>query len=298
MQHSFYKRQKGFTLLELLVVITLLATLATAALVAYDGVGASAAAGADANSISTGDQAIRAYKATAKAYPNQWDNLVDTAGAPLVTLDTDTKEFLAAWNNAGTSGVGAAIAASFLTVGIDTLQGISATSNTALPADISPNVWTNESAGGVQLTIGAATPYAVVANGAAGTCEVETLSIATPMVGAVLANSNALNLISDAFENDECNMVIALGFGHDVPGSTSGKAAAIKDAGSSGVVTDKSKFYSRYLALFHVAEDGDGAAADGNIVAAEVHATPHFVGLVNPHGHTIDDAVQNSSTAN
>src|SRR5690554_3896996 len=70
-------KQKGFTLLELLVVITLLAILATGALVAYDGAGEKAQSSKAANTIAVLDQGVRAYRAVSQSYPDQWDNLAD-----------------------------------------------------------------------------------------------------------------------------------------------------------------------------------------------------------------------------
>ncbi len=69
--------QIGFTLLELLVVVTLLAILATGALVAYDGADEKAQSSRAANTIGALDQGVRAYRAVTGAYPNQWDNLAD-----------------------------------------------------------------------------------------------------------------------------------------------------------------------------------------------------------------------------
>ncbi|WP_341326223.1 prepilin-type N-terminal cleavage/methylation domain-containing protein [Methylotuvimicrobium sp. KM2] len=76
--------QSGFTLLELLVVVTLLAILATGALVAYDGADEKAQSSRAANTIGALDQGVRAYRAVTGAYPNQWDNLADplTADQP------------------------------------------------------------------------------------------------------------------------------------------------------------------------------------------------------------------------
>ncbi|WP_404357768.1 prepilin-type N-terminal cleavage/methylation domain-containing protein [Methylotuvimicrobium sp. KM1] len=76
--------QSGFTLLELLVVVTLLAILATGALVAYDGADEKAQSSRAANTIGALDQGVRAYRAVTGAYPNQWDNLADpvTANRP------------------------------------------------------------------------------------------------------------------------------------------------------------------------------------------------------------------------
>jgi prepilin-type N-terminal cleavage/methylation domain-containing protein len=74
-------KEKGFTLLELLVVITLLAILATGALVAFDGAGEKAQASKAANTVAVLDQGVRAYRAVSQQYPNQWDNLADPENA-------------------------------------------------------------------------------------------------------------------------------------------------------------------------------------------------------------------------
>ena len=59
MQHAFKKHQQGFTLLELLVVITLLAVLSVGALVAYEGVGDNAQATAAASNTASVDKVMR-----------------------------------------------------------------------------------------------------------------------------------------------------------------------------------------------------------------------------------------------
>lgn len=79
-------KQGGFTLLELLVVITLLALLSVGALVAYDGVGDNASATAAANNMTTTDRTIRQYVAVTGNFPNQWDVLSD-ANNPLASFD-------------------------------------------------------------------------------------------------------------------------------------------------------------------------------------------------------------------
>lgn len=76
-------KQKGFTLLELLVVITLLAILATGALVAYDGTGDKAQSAKAAHTVAVMDQGVRAFKAVTQGYPDQWDNLADPVDANL-----------------------------------------------------------------------------------------------------------------------------------------------------------------------------------------------------------------------
>lgn len=73
-------KQKGFTLLELLVVITLLATLSTAALVAYDGAGDNARDAAAATAVNTLEGTLRNYRSVVGEYPEQFDNLANVDG--------------------------------------------------------------------------------------------------------------------------------------------------------------------------------------------------------------------------
>jgi prepilin-type N-terminal cleavage/methylation domain-containing protein len=131
-------KEKGFTLLELLVVITLLAILATGALVAFDGAGEKAQASKAANTVAVLDQGVRAYKAVTQAYPNQWDNLADpvNAIAPMMSTGTtpindDLQQILGSFDiAAGMVGAGVVAAAADLedyfedNFGMDELQHV------------------------------------------------------------------------------------------------------------------------------------------------------------------------------
>jgi prepilin-type N-terminal cleavage/methylation domain-containing protein len=131
-------KEKGFTLLELLVVITLLAILATGALVAFDGAGEKAQASKAANTVAVLDQGVRAYRAVSQAYPNQWDNLADpvNAIAPMMSTGTtpindDLQDILGSFDiAAGMVGAGVVAAAADLedyfvdSFGMDELQHV------------------------------------------------------------------------------------------------------------------------------------------------------------------------------
>lgn len=278
-------KQKGFTLLELLVVVTILAILAASALVAYDGLSDSAIDAADANNISTLDQAIRTYKVAERQLPNQFDSLLDAAGSSIVALDNLLAVRLAALP-AGNSTV-SAIEDAFVTAQNGEefeVQVISSVNNTAAILDGATggvNAAFNEASGlsteGEIDDIG----IAVLANTVSGT--VSGASITNNLNGVAVTNGGAyLNSINDAYENGDSHLVVALGFGGDAAHSTTDSPAAIAAAPASSA-TLKTK-YSRYIALFHVAEDENG---DNNITDDEVHSEPHFIGLITPQGKTL-----------
>ena len=68
----------GFTLLELLVVVAILAIIGGGLLVAYDQVDDRAAEGAAAHTLAVLDKAVRTYTATERQAPNGLDSLIAT----------------------------------------------------------------------------------------------------------------------------------------------------------------------------------------------------------------------------
>jgi hypothetical protein len=149
-----------------------------------------------------------------------------------------------------------------------------------------PNAQHAEASGnGLEGEADTATKLTIVANKltGTGTCTVDgtDVSAANTLAGAAAEKTNALNAINDQFESDTCNVVVALGVGGDAAANSGGAIGAT----SSDAVKDKAAHYSRYLALFHVAQDGSAnTAADGIIQANEVFAKPRFVGVINPLG--------------
>lgn len=323
-------KQKGFTLLELLVVITLLATLATAALVAYDGLGENASDASAANALLATESAIRNYRAVENAYPNQWDNLANVDGtAPSTTgvealLADDTKEFFGQWVVDAADPVLAAVAGAFEAVGIDELQTLPA--DAAFGADGVPNLSWNESApgltsadaadelglwndttdqfqvtyGGNPISTGTNIALSIVSTGGGVADAVYTdcatdaatdVSIRTPMAGAtaIRTDSAHLNLINDAIDDDLCTLVVALGYGKDVPGTTIDSRVAIAQVPTVATAdVNPKENYARAIALFQVAEDADN---DGIIQADEVFPKARLIGVVDPEGRAIDTVI-------
>ncbi|WP_305908879.1 type II secretion system protein [Methylomarinum sp. Ch1-1] len=325
-------KQGGFTLLELLVVITLLATLSTAALVAYEGIGENAQDTANANNILAAESSIRNYRAVENVYPNQWDNLANLDGTIPGTTGTEplladaTEAFLGQWVTTpaatlagGTvlEAVGQALAA----VGIDELQTLDPTTTYTNPI---PNLSWNESAPGVTAggaselefdvdddgvlqdilwdettQLGSPVALSIVPSGGeiagvASTCTADGATISTFYDGTTTATDNkTLNLINDALGDDDCHLVMAFGFGKDVPGTTIDSRVAIGQAPTAGTENvNPATNYARYIALFQVGEDGsDGSTADGDITAAEIFPRARLIGVVDPEGRTLDAAI-------
>jgi prepilin-type N-terminal cleavage/methylation domain-containing protein len=313
-------KQKGFTLLELLVVITLLAVLSVGALIAYEGIGENANNVAAANNIKVADSAIRTFRALEGVYPNQWDNLAPVSGAavsgategPLSVMADATLDFFGQWNVASTASgtVWERVANALNRVGINELQSLEDDVEIDL-ALTSPNQAWNESSPGVsepadelswedgfdtvQFDNAAISNFnisIVPSGGTAGVCAVDGTPIVNNFNGdnvGTLNDNKRLNFINDNLDDDGCDLVLALGFGKDVPGTTTGSRVAISTAPTytNGNVVNPSVHYARYVALFHVATAEDGAA----IEPTDVFTTPRLLAVVDTEGRTIDQAI-------
>ncbi len=335
-------KQGGFTLLELLVVVTLLATLATGALVAYEGIGENAVETANANNILSAENSIRNYRAIENEFPNQWDNLANldgtvdgsnttiTAGTDpsgaVSLLAPDTQAFfgqvaLAVPADLTVDSIPRRIAQALEAVGIDELQTLD--SNSAFGPESFPNLSFNESAPGVtnpaselELWDEANEQFAVVyannpiaaagtyslsivpsdtGDGAtAGGCTLgtggETLS--NSFDGTAALSSQSLNLINDALDDDGCHLVLALGFGKDVPGTTIDSRVAIGQAPTASTDNvNPANNYARYIALFHLGSADEDGATPTAIQANDILPRARLIGVVDPEGRTLDEAI-------
>ncbi len=281
-------KQKGFTLLELLVVITLLAVLSVGALVAYEGIGDNAQAVAAANNTAGVDRAVRNYKGITQNYPDQWDNLSNTAGSAYsaTQLTTATLDTFGNWSYAGATA--SAVTDAFAKVGITALQEA-----TTVAPGVQPNLQHNEGANpGAQelkLALGQVTNVSILPTNVGATgCKAGGASIDATYAGTTtgVALSNRANKIHDSLENDECQLVLALGFGHDAAHSTAGSTAAITTAATFvSKNVNPANNYARFIALFHAGTDTSG---DNDVVAAEIFAKPRLIAIVDTEGNPID----------
>lgn len=315
--YQIKKRQQGFTLLELLVVITLLAIISVGALVAYEGLGENAADTAAANNIKTADSSIRSYRAVTGRYPNQWDNLAnldgETTGGAADVLADATKEFLGKVAFSTENDTHQAVLASLAELGINELQTLQTTSVRNRPDLVSPNEFFNESApqvtdpadeltwnadGDVAAYDGEAAPtfnVSIVPSAGAGTaaCTLGGAAIDDNLEGEAVASS-FLNRINDNLDDDGCHAVIALGFGKDVPGTTLDSSVAISTAPTyTSTNVNPSQHYARYIALFYVGSDDDGDLS----VETEELKKPRLLAVVDTEGRNIDQAIAGAFAA-
>lgn len=298
--------QGGFTLLELLVVITLIAALAVGALIAYDGVGdkAQAAAAADAN-VKV-DNAIRQYKAVTNAYPNQWDNLVAQDTSLIDALPTQLLSIVSNWS---VGAAGSNVTLSLGRAGINELQNMVAWTKATNTTGVIPNLAHNESFNPTHAVETEHFDEGVVTSPIANiavipgltACAADGVTIpASPASGLNPAGTNWIqNKFSDSLEGDECHLVVALGFGSDAAASTASSSVSIgkapsfskTDSANPANNVDPNQHYSRYIGLFLVGSDSDES---GDIEDSEYLTKARLLTIIAPDG-TIAD--QNLATA-
>lgn len=318
-------KQKGFTLLELLVVITLLATLSTAALVAYDGVGENARDASAATAVNTLEGSLRNYRSIVGEYPEQFDNLANVdallTGGAMDLMSDQTQQFFgqltitAAAADAGT-GQAAAIFNSLKEAGLEELQSVQ--NGTDWDVGYVPNLAMNESYSETNTLPGSEIEFtdsgtmefdendiatntftnvalSIVPSGAdtgLGDCGVFTASDLEFSFDGVAVDTNAnLNLITDGLESDGCDLVVALGIGKEVPGATLGQPVEIAQVPTVGTNNINPKDnYARAIALFYVGSDGsDDSIPDGTISESEIFDTARLIAVVDGEGRTIDE---------
>jgi prepilin-type N-terminal cleavage/methylation domain-containing protein len=318
MKQSMFSKQsqKGFTLLELLIVVTIIAILSVGAILAYDGLTENAQSATAANNTVSADQSIRNYRAVTGNYPNQWDHLVTddgdeataTGGAALDFVADETYSVLATVDLSSISGT---IAEAFEEVGIDELQA-RRISGTAPGTE--PNLQHSEGAASdgqtieVELEDGVFPDRLVVIPTASDITDDGNVNPAFCTVagqatdaidgglraGTALAAQNYMTTINDNLGEDECHLVVALGFGHDAAHSTvnSNVAIAAAPAFISNNINPATN-YARYIALFDMGVD---ANENGDISETEIYAKPRLIGIIDPEGKTIDQNVAAANT--
>ncbi len=298
-------KEKGFTLLELLVVITLIAILATGALIAYENVGENAEAASAGNAAATIDRAIRTYRAVENAYPNQWDVLVEDGGSGLSFSAPVMNTFLNTWEFPASGSGGEIIEVAFQNSGIEELQVIASTANGPVADGIAPNRYHNESSGPAGHSFEAefegeeddwpshlsVIPSDVCADNADLNYPGGAFDTSVQVSG-----NNLQNRYGDALEGDECHALLALGFGGDAAASTTFSNVAIaqsptyvRNTGNDDTSVNPEEQYARYIGLFHLGTyEGDDGEVDGPNAEWKWNDSLRLITIITPDGKNID----------
>ena len=285
------RKQSGFTLLELVIVIAILAVIGGAALVAYDGLDTKAAKSQATFNLAAIDKGVRLSKAITGNYPDDLD-LVVNSDATIATHTGNTAVSAATGgffsrvpreieglDNDTSSGDGlfsfypltAEMVAALADVGIDSVRGIPIANDTASIA--LPNRAFDDSPTGAGAEVAVNTGLVV------------------PIVKSLnhgAANSNDLNAIT-GLDASTTHIVVALGLGNN-------SSIVSDDTGVNSANFSEAPFYSdlasteygRFYLLFHVASDTTGGATPNKIDAEEVFSEPRFVGVLDAKGNWLD----------
>lgn len=288
-------QKQGFTLLELVIVIAILAVIGGAALVSYDGLDQKAAKSQATFNLAAIDKGVRLFKVVGGDYPSNLDLLTlsdttvgDVTGEEAVAATAGgffsriTRELEGADNNKATSDgsmhffkATATIADSFAEAGIETLRGIAAASDTATAFDIANRAFDDPN-------FGVGTSVAMAA-------DVVLPIIKSKNLGA--ADSSLLENIT-GLDSDTTHIVVALGLGNNatiVSDNIGVNSASFSEAPFYSDVA--STEYGRFILLFHVASD---ANANDTIEDGEVFSSVRFVGALDAEGNWLDQEFSDS----
>lgn len=282
------RKQSGFTLLELVIVIAILAVIGGAALVAYDGLDKKAAKSQATFNLAAIDKGVRMSKVITGNYPDNLDLVVDSdatladpTGAAAVSADTNgffsrVPRSIEGADNDETTGDGlfsfyplsAEMVTAFDEVGMDSFRGIVAANDTAAIS------LANRAFDGAPTGVGAEVAI--------------QLNRVVPIVKTQnhgSANSNDLAAIT-GLPSDTAHIVVVLGLGN-------GSSIVSDDINVNSANFSEAPFYSdlasteygRFYLLFHIASDAD---ADDIIQAGEVFSEARFVGVLDAEGNWLD----------
>jgi len=282
-------QRQGFTLLELVIVIAILAVIGGAALVSYDGLDQKAAKSQATFNLAAIDKGVRLSKVVTGDFPNGLDLLTvsdttvgDITGNTAATATAGgfftrlTRELEGAdANNATSDGslhffaTTTSIADAFAEVGITTVRGITDANDTATAFDIANRAFDASPTGvGADVNVAAGLVLPI---------------IKSKNLGA--ADSSLLNSIT-GLDAATTHLVVALGLGNNssiVSDDINVNSANFSEAPFYSDVA--STEYGRFILLFHVASDGD---ANDTIEAGEVFSEARFVGVLDAEGNWLD----------
>jgi prepilin-type N-terminal cleavage/methylation domain-containing protein len=287
----------GFTLLELIVVIAILALLSLGALVVYDGLTDKAQATISTRNAVGLNLALRQYRSTTLKYPDKWDVLVANDGSANGTtpnfLSTTTQAKFASAPLNGT-GISAAVQLALQNVGINNLmvRTTSASTTSVEPNDQFNSLTANTSV----LPVSSSTIMSILPTYASTTgalCKLAGTTLPAYKLDGVtqVSASDGLrqNVINPDLGTDTCSLVLALGFGREAARSTNGASVDLTTAALYvSTLINPAKVYARYIALFLVGQDGDN---NQDIISTEFLTKAKLLTVLDPEGKTIEENI-------
>ncbi|MGE3809689.1 MAG: type II secretion system protein [Gemmataceae bacterium] len=249
----------AFTLLELLIVVAILAILAGGLVVSYGGLDEQAGHGVDANNSAAVDRAVRLFASLHSQHPDGLDSLmINGTPALLNRLNDAAKTHFVAGTLTGPE------VTALGTLGLTTVFDVDAAAyDTATSSAGNSSAYPNHPT----MTVAANNIFQVMP---AGLGVQRTLAAGGPaiLLGADPVLRTKLRL--DANDN-----VAVFGLSRNSTMGDQSRRGALSTMPFGRVGRGE---YGRFFLLFRVSNSADATAA------------PYFVGVLDPHGHTLDDA--------
>jgi prepilin-type N-terminal cleavage/methylation domain-containing protein len=281
------RRQSGFTLLELVVVVAIIATIGGALLVAYDGLDARASKAQATFNLAAIDKGVRTFKVVSGAYPNNLDSVV-VAGTTLTSADVASAGGFMNSLHSNMEGVDgdtatadgklafytltANAALALQNAGISNLRAPTTTNTSGL--SIPNRALDDPSRGlGTNVTVAAGLVVPIV----------ESLNFGANTSGGI----QRLRDISGLATNIG-HVVVALAVGNNATIVSDATGANSANFAEAPFYTDVAKNeYGRFFALFHVGDDNN---TDGDIDdSGETFSRARFIGVIDSKGDWLDE---------
>ena len=316
--NNLQNNQKGFTLLELLVVVGILATVGGAVIASMGNQEENAAQGTATNSIASLENSMRVYSATQGQLPNDLESLAcipyaaksdvsaitTVVNGPSITLSDSASAYklggVSNLNGVG-GGLGAKVAGKFDLIAVPDVSGLTDAGVTSLR--YAATMACDETDGDVEMGVelGGAAADAVVSG------KLSEVTIPNHIFEAAREGSsrNRGRGFSHTIENDSPMMVwkrgttgynnIKVGAGATdvVVGLGIGQASSMVGSDSTALLS-KAPFYGQiardkyahYIALVKVGTD-----ADGDLTSGFSASTAEVVAVVDARGDFLDEEI-------
>ncbi len=274
MRKPSVKARQGFTLLELLVVVAILAVLGGAMLVSYDGLEESAASAHAGFNIAASDRAVRSFKSINKVHPDDWDSLMTGDGSVSPFAADDLLDRLSSDLTARltTSTLAAGEVTALSAIGISTTRDIDTDAGAANTYNDDDD-FTNDS-----VTV----PNRLFDDNTASTGFYGTSrTLVTGDEVAIVDSATSLFTLL-GFSGSE--KLVALGMGNN---NTIGNPSNQGSVSQTPFASVQAGEYGRFIALYQVADSAGTALNEAR-----------FVGVIDPKGNILDEAVADFTEGN